>query len=49
MAKNIQIFQDTWVPNSNEGRILFHKGLLASDATIDVLLNLKVQYVYKTL
>lgn len=38
-GKNIRIFQDAWVPNSNEGRILFHRGLLASDATVDVLLN----------
>ena len=28
-----------WLPIPNEGRIIFHRGLLASDATIDVLIN----------
>ena len=28
-----------WLPNSDEGRIIFHRGLLASDATVDVLIN----------
>ena len=38
-GKSIRIFQDAWLPNSNEGRILFHRGVLASDATADVLID----------
>ena len=38
-GKSIRIFQDAWLPNSNEGRILFHRGVLASDAIADVLID----------
>ena len=37
--KSIQIFQDAWLPNSNEGRILFHRGVLALNATVDMLID----------
>ena len=35
----IRIFKDAWLPNSNEGRILFHRGVLAPDATVDTLID----------
>ena len=38
-GKSIWIFQDAWLPNSNEGKILFHKGVLAPDATTDMLID----------
>ena len=38
-GKNTRIFQDAWLPNLNDGRIIFHWALLASNATIDVLIN----------
>ena len=34
-----RIFKDAWLPNSNEGRILFHRGVLAPDATVDTLID----------
>ena len=38
-GKSIQIFQDAWIPNSNAGRILFHRGILSPIATGDGLIN----------
>ena len=38
-GKSIRIFQNAWLPNSNVGRILFHKGVLALTATIDGLID----------
>ena len=38
-GKSIRIFHDAWLPNSNDGRILFHRDVLAPDATVDMLLD----------
>ena len=37
--KSIKIFQDAWLPNFNEGRILFHRGVLAPNATVDTFID----------
>ena len=38
-GKSIRIFHDAWLPNTNAGRILFHRGILSSTATIDGLID----------
>ena len=38
-GKIIRIFQDAWLPNSNAGRILFHRGGLTPNTTADGLIN----------
>ena len=38
-GKGIRIFHDAWLPNSNDGRILFHRDVLAPDATVDLLID----------
>ncbi|XP_030963604.1 uncharacterized protein LOC115984727 [Quercus lobata] len=38
-GKGIQIFHDAWLPNLNDGRILFHRDVLAPDATVDMLID----------
>ena len=38
-GKNIQIFQDAWLPNSNASKILFHKNVLAPSATANGLID----------
>ena len=38
-GKSIRIFQDAWIPNSNAGRILFHRGILTPIGTGDGLID----------
>ena len=38
-GNSIRVFKDAWLPNSNDGRILFHRGVLAPDATVDTLID----------
>ena len=38
-GKKIWLFHDAWLPNSNAGRIIFHKGILAQTATADGLID----------
>ena len=38
-GENIRIFQDAWLPNSNAGKILFHKNVLAPSTTADGLID----------
>ena len=38
-GKKIWLFHDAWLPNSNAGRIIFHKGILAQTATVDGLID----------
>ena len=38
-GKTIRIFQDAWLPNSNAGRILFHRGGLALNSTTIELID----------
>ena len=38
-GKKIQLFHDAWLPNSNAGRIIFHKGILAQTAKTNGLID----------
>ena len=38
-GKTIRIFQDAWLPNSNAGRILFHRGGFALNSTTIELID----------
>ena len=38
-GKKIWLLHDAWLPNSNAGRIIFHKGILAQTTTADGLID----------
>ena len=38
-GKKIRLLHDAWLPNSNAGRIIFHKGILAQTAKTNGLID----------